>query len=66
MREDVRICSFWAFTLAIFLIIPLLSTAIFVPDFSWGNRKNFFVEYKKYYKDSKKPLQLLLAAVKPL
>jgi hypothetical protein len=65
MREDVLAFSFSIFNLAIFFI-PLLSTAIFVPDFSRGNRKNFFVEYKKYYKDSKKPLQLLLAAVKPL
>jgi hypothetical protein len=65
MREDVPTCSFKVFALAIFFI-PLLSTAIFVPDSSRGGRKNIFVEYKKYYKNRKKPLQLLLAAEKSL
>jgi len=66
MREDVWTCSFKSLTLAIFFFIPLLSTAIFVPDSSRGDRKNIFIEYKKYYKDRKKPLRLLPAAEKLL
>jgi hypothetical protein len=66
MREDAWACSFMSLPLAIFFFIPILSTAIFVPDSSRGDRENIFIEYKKYYKDRKKLLRLLPAAEKPL